>query len=83
MLTVTVGPHIWQARARGNLTQTANVIAPGMKTNMAPAILKTKILKDSRKGLLELYQPISSNPQARPQGVARLLVRHMSQGGAL
>lgn len=37
---------------------------PGMKTNiLAPAILKTKILKDSKKGLLEVYQPISSNPQ--------------------
>lgn len=59
-----VVPHIWQAWARQDLTEIAAVITPGMKTNiLAPAILKTKILKDSKKGLLEVYQPISSNPQ--------------------
>lgn len=75
-------PHL-AASARQNLTETAAVITPGVKTNMAPAILKTKILKDSKKGLLELFQPISSDPQGRLQGVARLLAIHMSQGDVL
>lgn len=57
---MTVVPHIWQAWGRWDLTEIVTVITPGMKTKMAPAILKTKILKDSKKGLLELYQPMSS-----------------------
>lgn len=66
---MTVVPHIWQAWARQDLTEIAAVITPGIKTNiLAPVVLKTKILKDSTKGLLDVYQPTSSNPQGRPQG---------------
>ncbi|KAL1781445.1 F-box/WD repeat-containing protein 12 [Sigmodon hispidus] len=60
---VTKGMGRWAVSADRN----SSCDYPGMKTNVAPAILRTRTL-DKKKLFLELYQPISRNTQGRAQG---------------